>query len=168
MKKRTKPIISIGTSCILLIFLSLCLLTFAILSLASAQADLRLSEKIAERTASYYQGEARASRLLADLNQELSSQFSLLETQADVLSVMADFLTKEAYSFSVSDASVSFQVPSAEDQQLFIVLTAEFPSSSYGSFFTVSAWETESTREWSPDTHQDVYQPGKNEDLWQN
>ena len=144
MKKRTKPIISIGTSCILLIFLSLCLLTFAILSLASAQADLRLSEKIAERTASYYQGEARASRLLAD------------------------FLTKEAYSFSVSDASVSFQVPSAEDQQLFIVLTAEFPSSSYGSFFTVSAWKTESTREWSPDTHQDVYQPGKNEDLWQN
>ena len=74
---------------------------------------------------------------------------------------MADFLTKEAYSFSVSDASVSFQVPSAEDQQLFIVLTAEFPSSSYGSFFTVSAWKTESTREWSPDTHQDVYQPEK-------
>ena len=61
MKKRVRPIISIGTSCILLIFLSLCLLTFAVLSLASARADLRLSKKIADRTVSYYEGEAAAS-----------------------------------------------------------------------------------------------------------
>ena len=44
MKKKTsRPLLTAGTSTLLLIFLSLCLLTFAVLSLLSARADRNLS-----------------------------------------------------------------------------------------------------------------------------
>ena len=168
MKKRVRPIISIGTSCILLIFLSLCLLTFAVLSLASARADLRLSKKIADRTVSYYEGEAAASLLLADLDQELSSRTPPLETQSEVLSAMTGFFSNQTVAFSTWDTSVSLTVPYAEDQQLSIVLTAEDPSAAFGSFFNINAWKTESTRTWSPDTRQNVYQPELDAIPWED
>ena len=48
MKKKTsRPLLTAGTSTLLLIFLSLCLLTFAVLSLLSARADRNLSRKTA-------------------------------------------------------------------------------------------------------------------------
>ena len=50
MRQRQKPIITIGVSSLLLIFLSLCLIIFAVLSLVSARADLSLSENMARRT----------------------------------------------------------------------------------------------------------------------
>lgn len=46
MKKKTsRPLLTAGTSTLLLIFLSLCLLTFAVLSLLAARAGPNLSRK---------------------------------------------------------------------------------------------------------------------------
>ena len=59
-EQKKKPIIGIGTTSIVLIFVMLCMLTFSVLSLATAQADLRLSRKSAERTTAYYDAENRA------------------------------------------------------------------------------------------------------------
>ena len=56
-EQKKKPIIGIGTTSIVLIFVMLCMLTFSVLSLATAQADLRLSRKSAERTTAYYDAE---------------------------------------------------------------------------------------------------------------
>ena len=42
----------------------LCLLTFSVLSLVTARADLRLSQKNAERTSAYYDAENRANDVL--------------------------------------------------------------------------------------------------------
>ena len=56
MKKKTsRPLLTTGTSTLLLIFVSLCLLTFAVLSFLSARADQNLSRKTAERTSAYYE-----------------------------------------------------------------------------------------------------------------
>lgn len=45
MEKSRKPILGVGTSSILLIFVLLCMITFAVLSLVSARSDYRLSQK---------------------------------------------------------------------------------------------------------------------------
>ena len=63
-EQKKKPIIGIGTTSIVLIFVMLCMLTFSVLSLATAQADLRLSRKSAERTTAYYDAEHRANDIL--------------------------------------------------------------------------------------------------------
>ena len=45
---------NIGSASILLVFVILCLVSFAVLSIVSANADSRLSTRVLERTTAYY------------------------------------------------------------------------------------------------------------------
>ena len=58
---------SVGITSFVLIFVMLCLLTFSVLSLATARADLRLSRRSADRTSAYYDAENRANDILLDI-----------------------------------------------------------------------------------------------------
>lgn len=53
-----------GLSLLLLIFLSLCLITFSLLSFSGATADEKLSQKAADHTTEYYQMVSRANEIL--------------------------------------------------------------------------------------------------------
>ena len=85
MKKRSG--IHVGISSLLLIFLILCLVSFAVLSLASATADLKLSRRYALRTRSYYEACCDAEDFLAETvknkgaDAPLSKDFPISETQ---------------------------------------------------------------------------------------
>lgn len=69
MKKKTsRPLLTAGTSTLLLIFLSLCLLTFAVLSLLSARADRNLSRKTADRTTAYYEACNQAENRIGEID----------------------------------------------------------------------------------------------------
>lgn len=59
--------IGVGGSSILSVFVILCLTTFATLALVSAQADLRLTTRSAQSVTLYYQADAQAQELLAEL-----------------------------------------------------------------------------------------------------
>lgn len=63
--------VNIGSSSILMIFVLLCLVSFATLSIVSANADYKLSQKVTYRTHSYYEACNRAERYLADLDTKL-------------------------------------------------------------------------------------------------
>ena len=63
-RKKQSSFSSIGITSLVLIFVMLCLLTFSVLSLVTARADLRLSQKNAERTSAYYDAENRANDIL--------------------------------------------------------------------------------------------------------
>ena len=54
MNKKNIPVVNVGISLLILIFMTLSLLTFSVLSLENAVADRRLSRKMAEHTSSYY------------------------------------------------------------------------------------------------------------------
>lgn len=57
-----------GLSLLLLIFLSLCLITFSLLSVSEASADRNLSRKSADRTTEYYAAVTAANERLADID----------------------------------------------------------------------------------------------------
>ena len=59
-----RSVTSIGITSFVLIFVMLCLLTFSVLSLATARADLRLSQRSADRTTAYYDAENQANDIL--------------------------------------------------------------------------------------------------------
>lgn len=61
MQPRRKSFLSTGITSIVLIFVLLCLLTFAVLSVVSARADYKLSEKNTTRTTEYYEAENTAN-----------------------------------------------------------------------------------------------------------
>lgn len=68
-----------GISLMLLIFLSLCLITFSVLSLSGANADEKLSQKSADRTTEYYAAVTRANEVLSEIDARLADAF--LEAQ---------------------------------------------------------------------------------------
>ena len=61
-----------GISLMLLIFLSLCLIVFSLLSLSGATADETLSKKAADRTTEYYHASSSANALIADIDHQLA------------------------------------------------------------------------------------------------
>lgn len=60
-----------GISLLLLIFLSLCLIIFSLLSLSESTADLNLNRKSADRTTEYYAAVTRANEILAQIDEQL-------------------------------------------------------------------------------------------------
>lgn len=54
-EKRKFGFINMGTASLLVVFLTLCLVTFAMLTLSTAKSDYEFSKKLAERTTAYYE-----------------------------------------------------------------------------------------------------------------
>lgn len=62
-EKRTFGFINFGTSTLLVVFLTLCLTAFAMLSLSAAKSDYEFSKKMAERTTAYYEEQNHLEQL---------------------------------------------------------------------------------------------------------
>ena len=70
MSKKDNFPLNIGMSSILLIFVVLCLISFSILSIASANADKKLSQKILNRSIAYYNACNQAEETLKNIDME--------------------------------------------------------------------------------------------------
>lgn len=75
--------VGVGGSSILVIFVLLCLTTFATLSMVSAGADLRLTDRTVETVQEYYAADARAEEILARVDGVLRVQAAAAPTQAE-------------------------------------------------------------------------------------
>lgn len=71
-----------GISLLLLIFLSLSLLIFSLLSYSGAQADARLSQKAADHTTEYYQMTDKANQILAFIDMQLCAEIKAVSADA--------------------------------------------------------------------------------------
>lgn len=76
VNKRGRSFPGSGIISILMVFMLLCLITFAVLTLSSARADLAYSEQTAERTQNYYAAELRASQRLQEIDEELQTTYN--------------------------------------------------------------------------------------------
>lgn len=155
-RKSTRPLLMAGTSTLLLIFLSLCLLTFAVLSFLSARADLNLSTKTAERTSAYQEACNAAYGRLAEIDDTLMEIYEKTENSEEYYSSLEGLLED----YIPDSQTVSFSVPLGEEQFLCVELNIHYPHPGE-TFYTISQWQTVNTADWTPDTRQNVYiQPG--------
>ena len=76
-----RSVISIGTTTIVLIFVLLCLLTFSVLSLVSARANMRLSQKSADRTTAYYEAENKSNDILMQVPDSIEKNLSVSDQE---------------------------------------------------------------------------------------
>lgn len=93
-KKSSYPPINIGTSFMLVIFIILCMVIFAVLSLSSALKDYEYSKLNAERTIAYYEA--------CNLAEEIRAQIEAEERSEEI---------------------IEYSVPIDEDEVLQVVLT---------------------------------------------
>ncbi len=117
----------IGSSSILVIFVILCLVSFATLSIVSANADFKLSKKVLDRTAVYYEAANQAEEALAKLDETLSAIYAASSSQ-------------EAY-FETAGRSKSFVIPLSDLQALEVVVSIEYPYSPADTFYSIKSWQ---------------------------
>lgn len=76
-----KSQMNIGSSSLILIFIILCLTTFALLSLSSAKGDWSLAQKNAQAVKDYYTADNQGQEFLQMADQALKSDPQTLESQ---------------------------------------------------------------------------------------
>ena len=77
-KKSAYPPINIGTSFMLVIFILLCMVIFAVLSLSSALKDYDYTKQKANRTTAYYEACNEAEKIYAKIEEENHREDSIV------------------------------------------------------------------------------------------
>jgi len=78
--KQERRFMGMGASSVLIIFVILCLTTFAVLSLMSSQSDLRMSGRFRDAEQDYYAAAAKTGEILRDIDKILA-----VERQNEIL-----------------------------------------------------------------------------------
>lgn len=128
MNKKQKSFsgINIGSASMLLIFIILCLVSFAALSIVSANADRKLSEKIATRTQSYYEACNKAEEALAQLDDTLQAQYKASSDE-------------KSYYEAVGH-QVVYSIPVSDTQALHVEAEILYPIADTDTYYQVTAW----------------------------
>lgn len=136
--------VNIGSSSILLIFIVLCLVSFAALAISSAFADKNLSKRVAERTQAYYE----ACNL---------AEASLAQIDATLAAIYADSSDSESY-FSTVGRSKTYAIPISDLQTLEIIIEIKYPEKPEDTFYQIKSWKVLTTGELEMDETLPVFQ----------
>ncbi len=154
--KNSSSFTAIGSSSLLVVFLVLCLATFAILSLSSAKSDYSFTERLAEHKSSYYSACSQAEDTVAAIDNLLAQTYQAKAMSFDEYTGTLNplLLTYEAVPLSYNtegDAPViSWHVPVDDRQALFVELTVTDPQKSTG-YYEIKTWRTIPSNEWQSD-----------------
>lgn len=152
---RQAPFVNIGSSLLLVIFLVLCLVTFATLSLSSARSDYSFSSRSAERRTEYYQACNLAEDVLAQIDAVL---YKAREHAANAGDGSRDWKKDLDFSqikgtefteinleilFDARDGILSYRIPVNEKQALAVRLALTGDSTGY---YRIEQWQLVNTR----------------------
>lgn len=125
--KQKKYGVNIGSSSILLIFVLLCLVSFAALSIVSANADAKLNRKVVERTTSYYEACNKAQTSLAEIDQTLHDLY-------------LSGVDETAY-FAQAGHAASYSLPLSDTQSLDVDVEILYPQNAGDGFYRITSWK---------------------------
>lgn len=122
MDQKNEFTMHVGLSSILLIFVSLCLISFGVLSLASANADRKLSQKVLDRSTAYYNACNLAEETLCETDTTLRELYQASSNEKDY--ILAVSLLPTTFTFEISDiqyleVTLSYPYPKTIDEPLY-------------------------------------------------
>ena len=119
MKKKKRgsyPGIQIGTSYLLVIFVILCLVTFATLSLSSAKRDQSYSQQLASRETAYCEANAKAAQIMAQIDDAFAKEDPVFAIR------QIEGVTAEE---DGENLDISYVVPVTDSQNLEVEILAD-------------------------------------------
>lgn len=157
---RKKGFLGAGLSTVLLVFVMLCLIVFAVLSLTTARADLQMSRKMADRTQRYYEAQSRAFEKVKSIDGILVKQYN--EEKDNFLEKVWDALQSENLTVIRSEDQqsivCSFQEAIDDTQQIEAELTIAAPQKDGDACYQITGWQVKQKNEWKADTGLPVMQ----------
>ncbi len=155
-RRASTPFLNIGTSSFLVVFLVLCLVTFAILALTTAQSDRNLTEKAAARKDLYYSAVNASEEKLAELDEMLAESYANTADYNSYRALLSLTLPEAGYTFWEEDGRmlVSFTREMTDRQSLVVSVVLTDPWSGDADCFyrlnsrivkDLAVWEGEET-----------------------
>lgn len=159
-EKAPAPFFNIGASSLLVIFLILCLVTFAILTLTSAKSDADFAEKLAHHKMNYYAACNTAESTLDKIDAVLADAWQLSDT--DTAAVFTEIETQLtaldsreqlqlSMDFTQSEPTISYAVAIDDKQNLCVTLTLTAAPAKGAAYYRISQWQVQSSSEWKGD-----------------
>lgn len=145
MSKKPQFKLNIGLSSILLIFVVLCLVSFAVLSLVSANADKRLSLKMLERSSIYYNACNQFEEDCATL-------------YASLMEIYTNSPDEHSYYEILKKTEHTYSYPLSELQNLEVTVQFLYPENMSQPFYTVTSRRVVTDDMIEYDTHLNVIQ----------
>lgn len=131
MRGKKRYGLNIGTSSLLIIIVILCLVCFSGLSITSANADYRLSKRLADRTTAYYDACNQAQSSLAELSGKLEEIYHQSSSEADYENKIKE---------SLQD-SLTFSYSINENQILQVSISPLYPDTAESDFIQITSWQ---------------------------
>lgn len=134
MSKEKRRLPFTGGSSLLVIFSILCLTVFAMLSLSTVKADLRMADASVKAIEEYYRADCEAEAILGQLRNGR----------------MPEGVVKE-------DNLYAYLCPVSDTQALSVVVQIN------GTEYKIQQWKVEGTAEWSPEEYLNLWIPEREE-----
>ena len=136
-KNKSNGFPNIGLSSFLIVFLILCLTTFALLALSTAKSDDTLSKKLADHRTDYYAASSQAEEILAQID-------AILEQKQNQSLAGTDFSNIDNTSISINTEEnldvLSYSVPMKNDRILSVKLQITDPEESE-HYYKILEWK---------------------------
>lgn len=136
-KNKSNGFPNIGLSSLLIVFLILCLTTFALLALSTAKSDDTLSKKLADHRTDYYVASSQAEEILAQID-------TILEQKQNQSLAGTDFSNIDNTSISINTEEnldvLSYSVPMKKDRILSVKLQITGPEESE-HYYKILEWK---------------------------
>ncbi len=142
--------IQIGTASLILIFVVLTLVIFALLSVTSALADNRLTERTEAWITGYYKADLEAERRMAALD-KLAEEG--VKSGGDFATYMKEH---SPYDYDITTGIADFKVKINENANLE-VQARFFPDYVEGKHFEIEKWQEVNAREYNIDDSMPVW-----------
>lgn len=163
MKSKNNLGLNIGSSSILVIFIVLCLVTFATLSMVSANADYKLSKKLAVRTTAYYNANNKAEELLSVVDTSMKKAYKISKNQDDYYQNLAAKLSscdEVLLGYGDPDICLDYSIPITDKQTLHVNLSAVYPViDTSKDYYNILSWQVENIDDWVPDHTIELVEP---------
>lgn len=150
MKVR-KLTMNIGIISFIIIFVILCLMTFAILSLSSAKSNADAIEKSIENTNQYYELSSEGEKTLKKIDDYLYQIYQTSSSQTDYFHNIQS-LTEVIDQSQITQHLFSYTIQNKQ-QSLYIELEILYPGS---SLYQIKTWKVTPTSEWNMDQSMEI------------
>ena len=128
-----------GSVSLILVFAVLCLTIFALLTVSSAKSEYDLSHKTADSVTAYYQADAMAENIFAQIKASLNEGQSFSES---ISGIKINHTSTDSY----DSTYISFNIP-VDDVNLLAVGLIYYSQS---RLFDIKQWQLVPAVEWQP------------------
>ncbi len=131
-----------GFSSVLISFIMICIVTFSALSLVTANADYRLSQKVANRNSSFYAAEKEAYAELAKTDDTLEAIYQEASDASEYYEAAKASLTTGTWSSEEKGEVYTWIQPIENNQYLEVSILVSYPDQYTKTYYHLLTWRT--------------------------